>query len=498
MPRPITASMLYNLVQCPHRVARDLFDHPDERDPVSPFVELLWEKGQAFEQEVIDGLKLPFTDLSEYAGAERERETMAAMRRGDGLIYAGRIRADDLLGVPDLLRRQGDGYVAGDIKSGAGVEGASDDIDGKPKKHYAVQLALYTDRLERLGRGAGRIPFVWDVHGEEIVYDLDEPRGVRKPVSLWEIYQSCLSDARRIVTQTEETTPALGAMCKLCHWRTTCVKRMVASDDLTLIPELGRAVRDSIKPHVAGIRDLAIVDLKALAGDRGSAFKGVGIERLAKFQARARLQVQRNAKPYLKGPLDLPRSHLELFFDIETDPMRDICYLHGFVERRGGDNSTERYVAFFAEGPTKEAEERAFSAAWEYVQASRPCAVYYYSPYERTFWRKLQRSYPHVASESDVEEMFNPSVSVDLYHHVVRPKTEWPTRDFSIKTLAAHLGFKWRDPDPSGASSIEWYHRWVEKGDSAIRKRILEYNEDDCVAMRVLLDAVRGLAIRSG
>ena len=41
--------------------------------------------------------------------------------RGDTLIYGGRIRAGGLLGEPDLLRRKHDGYVAGDIKSGAGV-----------------------------------------------------------------------------------------------------------------------------------------------------------------------------------------------------------------------------------------------------------------------------------------------------------------------------------------------------------------------------------------
>jgi hypothetical protein len=29
-------------------------------------------------------------------------------------------------------------------------------------------------------------------------------------------------------------------------------------------------------------------------------------------------------KPYLKGPLILPAAPLELFFDIEVDPMRDV------------------------------------------------------------------------------------------------------------------------------------------------------------------------------
>jgi len=39
-------------------------------------------------------------------------------------------------------------------------------------------------------------------------------------------------------------------------------------------------------------------------------------------------------KPYLKEAISFPCHARELFFDIETDPMRDICYLHGFLERR--------------------------------------------------------------------------------------------------------------------------------------------------------------------
>jgi predicted RecB family nuclease len=35
----------------------------------------------------------------------------------------------------------------------------------------------------------------------------------------------------------------------------------------------------------------------------------------------------------------------------------------------------------------------------------------------------------------------------------------------------------------------------VETDDVAIWKRILDYNEDDCIAMRVLLDAVQSLPI---
>jgi len=113
---PITASLLYALVECPHRVWLDAFEDPAKRDPTSPFVELLWERGSKFERETIERLDVPFLDLSGLSPAEKERETLAAMQRDEALIYSGRISSGDLLGQPDLLKREGTAYVAGDIK----------------------------------------------------------------------------------------------------------------------------------------------------------------------------------------------------------------------------------------------------------------------------------------------------------------------------------------------------------------------------------------------
>ena len=123
----------------------------------------------------------------------------------------------------------------------------------------------------------------------------------------------------------------------------------------------------------------------------------------------------------------------------------------------------------------------------------QPCVVYYYSKYERTIWRKLQASYPTICTADDIEDLFHPSQSVDLYYDVVKKATEWPTRDHSIKTLAKFLGFRWRDTNPSGAASIEWFDRWTQTGDATIKQRILDYNEDDCLATRVVLDGIRAL-----
>ena len=472
----------------------DLFADVNLKDDVSPFVQLLWDKGSLYEEEVIGKLAIPFTDLSQYALEEKEQKTNEAMDRKDHLIYGGRIKAGDLLGDPDLLRFEDGSYIAGDIKSGSGKEGADDDDEdpAKPKLHYAVQLAVYTDILKQLGRSTENRSFVWDIHGKEIRYDFDEVYGKRNPHTLWQDYQEVIAEVRQIVCKADETLPAYSSACKNCVWYSACLKDLSKSDDLTLMFGLGRSKRDVMLDSFPNIAVLAEANPAGYINGKKTIFKGIGPDSLEKFVDRARL-IANNGKPYLRQPVNLPVAEKELFFDIEVDPMRDICYLHGFVERNRGDTEAETFVAFFADEETPENEEKAFREAWQYIEASQPCAIFYYSKYERTLYRKLRQKYPHVCSEADIEELFASPMTVDLYYDVVLKATEWATRDYSLKTLAKYLGFSWRDTHPSGAASIEWFDRWVKTRDTLVRDRILLYNEDDCKATRVLLDGIRAL-----
>lgn len=499
MAPEITASLLYNLVQCPKRVERDLFGDASQRDEISPFVAMLWQRGTLYEDEVMANGGLVALDLSGAAPEEKERLTAEAMTRGDLLIYGGRISADGLVGIPDLLRREGAGYTPVDIKSGRGKEGGGaesgdDDEPGKPKLHYAVQLALYVDVLERLGLSAGRRGIILDVRGKEVPYKLDEARGVRNPDTLWDEYQVYLATARQIVGRALEPKGALASSCKLCHWYSSCSKELRENDDLTLIPVLGRAIRDAMEQTFPTVEALASINPDAFITKGKTAFKGVGENRLRTFQARAVLLTTPGAKPYLKAEISLPISDVEYFFDIEVDPLRDFTYLHGIVERRGGDSANERFIAFFAEDETPEAERAAFAQSVAHLTSDPRATIWYYSKYERTLYRKLQARYPDVCSAEAIEALFDPARAIDLYNDVVTKATEWPTNDQSIKTLAKYLGFSWRDTNPSGAASIEWFDRWVRDRDPAMKARILDYNEDDCKATRVLLDGIRSLA----
>jgi uncharacterized protein len=490
----ITASLLYSYLVCPHRVAMDLAGDPAQRDPVSPFVQLLWERGIAHEHEFIAGLGVPIVDLSALSGDAREAATLEAIARRAPLICGGRLSMDELLGEPDLLRLEDGGYAAMDIKSGAGRERADeDDEEGKPRKTYGVQIALYTDILLRMKVAAGRYGYILDAHLQEHRYDLDAKLGPRSD-SIWEIYVKARAATLALLRGSIKSTPALSGDCRQCVWRSACFEVLQGTQDLTLVAELGRVSRDAMQGQFPSLAELAAADIERFINGSKSRIPGVSARRLRRFQRRAVLQLAGDP-PCLNRAIDWPGAATELFFDIETDPMRDLCYLHGFVIREGRDNASERFHGVFAEDLSSAAECDAFADAMALFRQHPHATVIHYSRYERTHYRKLQDKYPQVATRDEIEQLFAGPRALDLYEKV-RSESEWPTHDLSVKSLARWCGFEWRDSDPSGASSIEWFDQWARGGDPALRQRLLDYNEDDCRAMRVVLDAMKGLAIR--
>ena len=488
----ISATQLYDFVHCPHRVSMDAFADVAERDETSPFVELLWEQGLVHENAIAEVLKITAT-MKTIDLADRERETLTAIARHEPLIYGGRISAGDLIGEPDLLEWTGSGYLPGDIKSGSGFEG--DEREGKLKRHYAFQLAHYVFILEQLGIAIpGRSPFIVDRDGRRVVYSLMEPKAVRNTATWWNDYLGALSEIRAIIAQAKKSSPALSAACGLCHWQSSCREALENANDLTLIAELGRSKRDKISGVIPTIQAFADTNPNLYIQGKKTVFPGIGPDSLFKFHARAQLLSTPGATAYLKEKIDLPINQKEVFFDIEADPMRDVVYLHGFVERDYASPATATFNPYFTAGIESAHEEAAFKGAWQYITArAQDSTIYYYSKYERTEYKKLAEKYPTVCSVADVEALFANSAMIDLYFDVIKRATEWPLSSQSIKAIAKYLGFRWRDTNPSGAASIEWYNRWIETGDPSIKQRILDYNEDDCLATGIVLGGIRDL-----
>lgn len=495
----ITGSKLYDYIVCPHRVWRDVYGPQDEKGNVSQFVKMLWEKGVQHETKVVGDMEV--LDLTKGTHEERFEATKQAMKEGADWIYQGVLMHDNLLGIPDLLKKMPDDhYIPVDVKSGMGLEGVDEETEngGRPKKHYAVQLALYVEILKNLGFAEKNRAKVIDIHGNEIDYHLDQQIGKLTPYSYWEFYQQIKYEVQKLLENREQNKPALAGTCKLCPWYQSCKHWVQETHDLTNIFYLGRSKRDVINEDLGleRVEDMLSLDLEDINERKKKNKKflsGVGEKTLQKLAIRADIFAN-NKGPAIYGDIEFPEVTYELFFDIEDDPTQEFVYLHGVYERNN-DTGKERFLDFTATAVTPEAEKEAWAKFWDYIHSlpRNDYAVYYYSPHEKTVYKKMQRQYPDVISKEEVDDFFDSPNIIDLYQIILK-QTDWPLSSYSIKAIAVYLGFSWRDSDPGGANSIEWYNSYLKTGDQKLLQRILDYNEDDCKATLVVKDGVQRLA----
>lgn len=488
----ITASKLYNYIQCEHRIWRDVYGPQEEKiKETNSFVQMLWEKGINHEEETVTGLG-EVLNLKDGTEEERVQKTIEAMKMGVPLIYQGVIRNDELLGIPDLLQSNRDGtYLPIDIKSGMGVEGVDEDNgdEGKYKKHYAVQLALYSEVLIINGFANKHSGMIIDINSEKVIYDLDQPIGKRTPTTWWQFYQDIKFKANSLLKNEMQNKPAYSGKCKLCPWYSSCKKWIKDNHDLTSIFYIGRAMRDTLSKdlEIENYEELINVDIgQVLAKKKKGFLDGLAEASLGKAVKRARV-MKENKEPVVYGSPIFPKTSYELFFDIEDDPTQAFVYLHGVYER---SPSGERFVSFVAEEKTDESEKVAWQNFWNYIRSlpKDNFTVYYYSHHEKTTYKKMSQKYPGVVSDEEVEWFFSSEKAIDLYSDIILKNTDWPLMSYSLKEIAQYLDFKWQDESPSGADSIQWFNKYLETKDSKDMERILIYNEDDCKATMIIKD----------
>lgn len=454
---------------------------------------MLWEKGVQHEERVIAKLG-SFLDLSNPNKEEQLDTTMKAMKAKVPLIYHGYLRSQNLAGEPDLLRLQPDDtYMPIDIKSGRGLEGVSeeDDEPGKPKKHYAVQLALYCEILIDLGFARERTGIIYDIESVETTYHLDDPMGARTPTSWWQFYQTTKNSVAKLLSNEVKNDPALSGICKLCPWYDSCKHWSVENHDLSTIFYLGRSTRNILKndlgiTKVEDLKDISIAHEISKKNADKSYLKGIGEKTLSSLQKRAIILADTN-KPVIYAPLDFPQVQYELYFDIEDDPTQNFVYLHGVYERTP---KGEKFIPFVAKEKTAEAEEKAWQEFVEYIRSlpKDDWCLYYYSHHEPTSYKRMQKMYPDVISVEELDAMFTTNHAIDLYSQCILKYTDWPLYSYSLKDIARYLKFNWRDKTPSGALSIQWFNEYLKDLDPAKLQRILDYNEDDCKATMVIKD----------
>ena len=67
-------------------------------------------------------------------------------------------------------------------------------------------------------------------------------------------------------------------------------------------------------------------------------------------------------------------------------------------------------------------------------------------------------------------------------------KIYFPVYSNQLKNVAGFVGATWTSPHASGLQSIVWRYRWDETREGRHKDMLLTYNEEDCRALKLLVD----------
>ncbi|MFZ0885037.1 MAG: TM0106 family RecB-like putative nuclease [Candidatus Acidiferrales bacterium] len=473
-PARITAQDFYDYDKCPHRVFLNRFGDPNEKLPNSDFLNLLFEHALTHEHKVVEDLSYVTPEGTTLE--DRALSTMQLMRAGVERIYQGVLLQPDKSGIPDLLERVpgisqlGDFfYKPVDIKSGSGYEIEAKGIlrtdYGMQLYHYGMLLeavqGMFPPEAEILNRAKKRLPY---------------PLGQFKLV-----YDETIAEIQLLSSGASSDEPALSSDCGACQWWAHCEKALVATEDVTLLADVGRSKKIALNSvGVRSIRDVLTFDFSRVK------LKGIGPKIVESMTLAASSVLSNKLQVLAKAALpDAPR---KIYLDFEDDPTQELIYLCGmWVEPALGGLNYHGLL-----GVDEAGEEKIWADLQQLCVsvASEDFTVFHYSSYERTKISALERKYS--VSEKDALELFKTRM-VDLYP-VVKRSAVLPARGYGLKRIAPFVGVKYSAQNAGGAQSIVWFQEYQR---NPSRKDILEtlltYNREDCVAMKSVEEWLRRL-----
>jgi len=468
-----TDHKLFHYHRCSRRIHLDTYGDQARKDPPSDYFVKLREDGAQHRSSALsefEPLQRPSFERNDWeAGAAA---TYQMMSEGVEAIYRGVLIAPGTENVwyctqPDaLIKCEGKSwlgdwyYVPYNVRMGK-----------KPKPEYQL-VAAFSAYL--LAETQGVWPDVSWLFLKERQYAVNLERYVPK---LQAALDDCLNPHNGVLTHTEPPEVFISrSRCDMCPWLSFCYQTAKEQNHLSLLPGVTKA-------RYPALAEMSITSVEALAKAQPSHLAGAleveqPVTEKMIFQAQA--QWQQTAIPRLHtqsfplSPDDVPTADIELYFDIEAAPDKDLIYLHGVLVRNN-TTAEETFHALLAETP--EAEETAWFEFLALVDSYPESPIYHFCPYEAQTVRRLSLLY----GNGDVE--IEPLLTrfVDIHKRIV-DSAALPVESYALKHLARWMGFEWRDEDANGAQSICWYDDWLRTGDRTYLNTILRYNEDDCRA----------------
>ncbi len=384
------------------------------------------------------------------------------INEGD-LVIKATLRAEDLEAYCDVLTRVESSSFLGAYSYEPAICVGTHSINKEQK--LELLFAGYV-----LGKIQGKVP----EHGK--IIDVD---GISHQLKLGESDNILLPLLRPLQTWITVSSPEpppllLNSHCPSCQFRDLCQARAVKEDNLSLLAAIKpKDVHYYEKKGIFTVKQLSYVYKPRRPSKRA---KNPQATHKPELQALA----IRTGKIYLQQIPTFSRQNVELFFDIEGIPDRHLYYLIGLVIC---EDNTCSYHAFWAD--TAPDEGHMWSTFLETVSQYPNAPLYHYGSYDLRAIRTLSKRYKTAIAGLE-KRLIN--INTSLYG-----KVYFPVRSNGLKEIGHFLGARWTAANASGLQSLVWRYYWDQTRDMQYQGLLVTYNQEDCLALKVLVDELSNI-----
>lgn len=475
----LTDQLLLNYKRCRRRTYLEVYGNRAEQDPEKEFILKLKKENKRHIASILESQFPIYQRPNTKNWLINWEQTQDLMKQGVDCIYGGNlyitfaqwqnlVNVEDkdcldlkkiaFLGKPTLLIKRSGKSIFGDwLYSPVNIK-----LGRRPKPEYKLIGAYHAQMLAAI---QGVLP-----PQSQLILRRQNSYQIQLDYWLRRIQDMVSECVDMLLVQQEPEVFISRQRCSLCNWYSHCYSIAKSQQHLSLIPGITPKRYESlIGIGLNSLESISAVSQKHLEDKIG---KTVAI--LLKQQTESLLLEKAMVRADYKFQIFPPSSAIELYFDIEAEPDRQVDYLLGvlFVDRI---NNIEKFYPFLAEYPSEEAI--AWQQFFDFVSLYPEAKIFHFSEYEVETIKRLANLYQ--TPKSSIKILL--SRFVDL-HRLVTKTVILPVESYSLKSLAGWLGFKWRESGGSGDQSVCWYDNWLTTQDRTFLEAILSYNEDDCYA----------------
>jgi len=281
-----------------------------------------------------------------------------------------------------------------------------------------------------------------------------------------------ISDIEKILRGEFEPAIYKKDHCKICEFEENCRAKLIERDDLSLLSSIRE--KDLAQYEKKGIFTVKQLSYTFKPRKRNERVKSVGHPIYESLQALA----IREQKVYLYDELCLPIAKTKVFMDIEGNIDGSQIYLIGLLIK---NNDNENMVSLWADKPEDEAH--IFEQFIKILTELEGPHLFYFGKYDYYVLKRILKNYNNQKIKSIVKRASN------IYKEI-RTKLYFPTYSYGLKEIGNFLGCSWSAKNSTGIQSMVWRWEWEKENDLNIKQTLINYNYEDCVALKVLVDFI--------